>query len=75
MIDLVKIARARTHVDARTHYLGCEREHTECLIQMMAAEIEHLRAVLALIIKYPGIRKYIGSELCAAVDAAIKEQK
>jgi hypothetical protein len=31
--------------------------------------------VLALIIKYPGIRKYIGSELCAAVDAAIKEQK
>ncbi len=40
MTDLVLIARRRTQVDSRTHYPGCEREHTECLIQRMADEIE-----------------------------------
>ncbi len=43
MTDLVLIARRRTQVDSRTHYPGCEREHVECLVQMMATEIEHLR--------------------------------
>lgn len=40
MTDLVFIARRRTQVDSRTHYPGCERDHTECLIQRMADEIE-----------------------------------
>ncbi len=40
MTDLVFIARRRTRVDNRTHYPGCERDHTECLIQRMADEIE-----------------------------------
>ena len=40
MTDFVLIARRRTQVDSRTHYPGCERDHTECLIQRMADEIE-----------------------------------
>lgn len=45
MTDLVKIARERVAAtDQRTHWVGCERDHRECLIQRMADEIERLRA-------------------------------
>lgn len=47
MTDLVKIARSRIDGSQRTHWEGCERDHTECLIQRMADEIERLRAALA----------------------------
>lgn len=43
MTDLVKIARARIDGTQSTHWVGCERDHRECLIQRMADEIERLR--------------------------------
>lgn len=46
MSDLVKIARERIDGTQATHWVGCERDHRECLIQRMADEIEHLRAAL-----------------------------
>ena len=46
MTDLVLIARQRTPVDSRTHYHGCERKHVECLVQMMASEIERLQSAI-----------------------------
>lgn len=39
------------------------------------AEIERLRAALALVMGYPGIREYIGNQVCTAIDAAMKEQE
>lgn len=44
MSDLVKIARERIDDTRVTHWVGCERDHRECLIQRMADEIERLRA-------------------------------
>ena len=44
MSDLVKIARERIDGTQATHWVGCERDHRECLIQRMADEIERLRA-------------------------------
>lgn len=48
MTDLVVLARRRvSDSTARTHWEGCERDHTECLIQRMADEIERLRVLVA----------------------------
>ncbi len=48
MTDLINLARERVvAIDSRTHWVGCERDHRECLIQRMADEIESLRSRLA----------------------------
>lgn len=43
MTDIVEIARKRDD-RIRTHWEGCEEQHTECLIAKMADEIERYRA-------------------------------
>jgi hypothetical protein len=50
MSDLVKIARVRVGTE-RTHWVGCERDHTECLIQRLADEIERLRTDVTTFMK------------------------
>ena len=42
MSDLVVIARQRVSDRLTSHWVGCERDHVECLIQRMADEIERL---------------------------------
>ena len=44
MSDLVVIARQRVSDRLTSHWVGCERDHFECLIQRMADEIERLTA-------------------------------
>ncbi len=48
MTDLVVLARRRVSGSpAQSHWEGCECDHTECLIQRMADEIERLRVLVA----------------------------
>lgn len=47
MNRLVKLARERVSDQGQTHWVGCERDHRECLIQRMADEIEKLSAQVA----------------------------
>lgn len=50
MTDLVAIARKRDD-RIKTHWEGCEEQHTECLIRKMADEIERLRSLLQQVIR------------------------
>jgi hypothetical protein len=45
------------------------------LLSMAADEIERLRAALTLVMRYPGIRQYIGSKVAGVAEAALRSKE